>query len=323
MLCLMAPSSRRTALCAAFVLAGLIAAPPAAAQYVEEEPVGRLTIGGNIGALFPGMGDVNENFSVINRFLARDDIRSLSDIDVALVTGLDVRLKLTDRFSVGGNWGAYNARSEFDVTRARVRFYSRTTTYQGSVLYHLPGVVNLQERAQAYVGAGLIYLRSGTVDYELQDKTTNFFLRDGDLAELSGKGKAYGDGSGFLVFVGGSFQLSGRFSVAADFGYRSAAIEDLELDGEEIEGYLERFGTVDDDDDDEDIFREPGDWAIYDFFLRDPNGETVDGRKRTDPKVPEEDMTGCADCPIYFTGGPIEVDYSGFFTQIAFRIHFF
>ena len=66
------------------------------------------------------------------------------------------------------------------------------------------------------------------------------------------------------------------------------------------------------------VIREPGDWAIIDFFMGDPNA-VWDGRKRTDPK----DQGGCADCPLYYSGGPIEVDYSGLFATLSLRVHFF
>jgi len=292
----------------------------ARAQTVDEEPVGRLTIGPQVGILFPGMGDINDNLHVANRFLANDEVRGLDNVNTALVTGLDVRYRLTDRFSIGANWGAVNARSEFDVTRVSARFYSRATTYQFSGYYHFPFATRIDERMQFFAGGGLLLLRAGTVEWGLQPNQANrgSFHPEGDLAELSGRGKASGSATGFSVAGGGSYQLSSRFSLALDFGYRVAKMSDLTIDPNDVEGYYERFGTADENT----TTREPGDWAIWDFFLRDPNATLPDGRKRTDPKVPGSDPTGCDTCPLYYDGGNIEVDFSGFFASVYLRVHF-
>jgi len=302
------------------LLASVLAFGRASAQTIDEEPVGRLTIGGNIGVVLPSMSDVNDNFHVVNPFLNRDEIRNMDDINASLLTGLDLRLKLRDHLSIGFNWGAVAARSSIDVDRADVRFFSRATTYQANLYYHFPFIEAYSERTQLYVGAGLVFLRSGHVEWSLEDHTTNFFLVDGDISELSGKGVATADGNGYSFLVGGSFQLTTRFSIAVDTGYRFAKLDNLEL--QEVEGFRERF-NIDQNDPTQDVFREPGDWAIWDFFFRDPNAQTNDGRRRTDPVVPGEEKTGCDGCPLYYgSGGPIEVDYSGPFTQVSFRVHF-
>jgi len=164
-------------------------------------------------------------------------------------------------------------------------------------------------------------LSSGRVEWSLEDNTINSFRPDGDLAELSGRGKATGSGAGFTVSGGGSYQLSSRFSVAIDVGYRYGKLSDLKINPDDVEGFYERFGTGDGEDN-SDLIREPGDWAIWDFFLRDPNATLPDGRNRNDPKVPGDEKTGCADCPLYYHGGNIEVDYSGFFSSLYLRAHF-
>lgn len=294
----------------------------AQAQFIDEEPVGRLTIGGIIGAQFPGMKDINDNISTVNRFLTIEEVRRMDDVNVALVTGLDVRYKFSDRFSLALTWGALNARSEFDVTRADMRFYSRATTYGANLLYHFPGVVEFNDRLQVYAGGGFMLLQNGLVEWQAIDNTTNFFLEEGNLSEMSGKGTATGSGSGLNLMVGGSFQMGARFSAAVDFGYRFGSLNNLELNDSEFEGLFERFGLGDPDDGEDEIIREPGDWAVYDFFLRDPNSTSFDGRKRTDPREDGLEQTGCGDCPLYYTGGPIEVDYSGPYAQFSFRIHF-
>ena len=308
----------------------MLGARPAAAQLVDEEGVGRLTIGGTLGFQLTAMGDVNDNISVVNRFLDRDLIQPLDKVNVGLLTSLDVRYRLgrtppeepgetasfMDRLSLGFAWGGLNTWSDFDVTRSTVRFFSRATTYYPYILYHFAFIEPLEPRAQVYAGGGPIFLRAGRVEWSLEDNTSNNFLVDGDLAELSGSGKASGSGTGFTLQGGASYQLSPMLSVALDFGYRRARMTNLSLD-EADGGEPERFPGGDGA---EDVTREPGDWAIIDFFLRDPNGE-YNGRNRRDPEE-DDGSGGCPDCPLYYRGGPLEVDYSGAFSTISFRLHF-
>src|SRR5262245_65876837 len=92
--------------CGWFVL-GLVSlvAVPARAQIVNEENVGRLTIGGGVGILLPSMGQVNDNIDVLNPFLAREEVRGLDQIKKALLTNLDIRYRLgnTPRTEPGQN----------------------------------------------------------------------------------------------------------------------------------------------------------------------------------------------------------------------------
>ena len=37
---------------------------------------------------------------------------------------------------------------------------------------------------------------------------------------------------------------------------------------------------------------------------------------------PTDEQTGCDGCPLYYTGGALEVDYSGLIAQFSFRLHF-
>jgi hypothetical protein len=306
-------------------------AQPARAQLVDEEAVGRLTIGGGVGLLVPAMSEVNDNFDVINPFLRRDEIRTLDDVNAGLLTHLDVRFRLgntppeepdeeislLDRLSVGFAWGAINAQSDIDnITRANVNFYSRATTYYPYVLYHLPFLEPTTPRLQLLVGGGPLFVRSGFVEWSLGDSTSNIFLVDGDISELAGRARASGSATGFVLQGGASFMLNSKFSVAADVGYRRAKMSNLTLDG--AVGQDKRF-PGDDDPTTEDVVRRLGDWAVIDFFLRDRNAE-FEGRKRTDP----ETEGGCASCPSpYYEGGDLEIDYSGPFVIVTLRIHFF
>ncbi len=311
------------------ILALALRAAPAGAQLVDEEGVGRLTIGAGLGVQLTSMSDVNQNIDVVNTFLSRSDVRGLNHVNAGVLTQADIRYRLgkspneddptapvsfLKRLELGFSWGGINARSEFDVSWAAARFYSRATMYYPYLLYHLRFIEPIVPRAQVYVGGGPVFLRKGTVDWHLHDFTTNNFLQDGDLAELSGEGKATGSGTGFAFMTGGSFQLNHRFSVALDMGYRRAKLGNIKL--QEAVGDTERFGGTDTGNG-QNIVREPGDWAVIDFFLRNPGGE-FEGRKRTDPV----DQGGCAGCPLYFKGGPMEIDYSGFFTNLSFRVHF-
>jgi hypothetical protein len=304
---------------------------PAFGQLVEEEAVGRLTIGGSIGVVFPSMTEVNRNVDVVNPFLRREEIRSLDHINEALLTGLDIRYRLgqtpkeepdeagtfLDRISVGFSWGAVSARTEItDVTRASVRFFSRATTYYPFVLYHLPFLEASQPRLQLVIGGGPIFLKSGLVEWELEDNTTDgVFKVDGDLTELSGTASASGSALGVVLQAGATIMLNTRFSVGMDAGYRRGRISDLTLDdaaGDLCNGTIGgcRFGEGDPNT--PDIVRRLGDWGVIDFFLRDPNGEWQ-GRNRKDPgpnvRTEEDGTGGCADCPApYYTGGGLDVD---------------
>ncbi len=312
------------------ILVLVLGAMPARAQLVDEEGVGRLTIGGGLGFQLTSMSDVNRNFDIANRALAYGGMRTIDKMKVGVVTNLDVRYKLGQtpseepgetvpfmkRLSVGFAWGAINARSGFSTTRAGVRFFTRSTTYYPYVLYHFPFIENVAPRTSLYAGGGPLFLKAGTVDWGLTDMSINNFLPgpEGDLAEFSGQGSATGTGTGLVLMGGGSFQLNHRLSVAVDAGYRMAKLANVAL--QEAVGDTERFNGSDIPG--QNVIREPGDWAIIDFFMRDPNA-VWDGRKRTDPK----DQGGCADCPLYYSGGPIEVDYSGLFATLSLRVHFF
>lgn len=304
-------------------------AAPARGQLVDEEAVGRLTIGGSVGVLVPSMSEVNRNVSVVNPFLRRAEVRSLDRIHEGILTGLDIRYRLgrtppeepgetisfLQRLSIGFTWGAVSARTEInDITRVLVRFYSRATTYTPYVLYHLPFLEQSQPRLQLMVGGGLVFMRSGYVEWSVDDMTNNIFIPEGDISELAGTAQASGSGTGFMLQGGASYMLNNRFSVAVDMGYRRGKISNLSLD--EAVGQNKRF-PGDEDPATEDIVRRPGDWSVIDFFKRDGNAE-YDGKKRTDPT----DDGGCEDCPLYYTGGDLDVDYSGPFANISFRVHF-
>ena len=96
----------RGRLAAALLLAVLVVPSLARAQLVDEESVGRLTIGLGIGVMVPNMQDVNDNAEIVSRFLARDEIRGLDPIHEGLVTHLDLRYRLSamvaDEYATAG-----------------------------------------------------------------------------------------------------------------------------------------------------------------------------------------------------------------------------
>jgi hypothetical protein len=329
----------RGRLAAALLLAVLVVPSLARAQLVDEESVGRLTVGLGVGVMVPSMQDVNDNAEIVSRFLARDEIRGLDPIHEGLLTHLDLRYRLgtspkeeadeavslLDRITIGFAWGSASAKTQFtDVTRAIARFYSRATTYHPYVLYHLPFLDRSIPRAQLVVGGGPLILQSADVEWIFIDNTSNQFFSDfengvGDISELAGKAEASGSGLGFALQGGGSYMLNSRFSVALDLGYRVAKISDLSLDSAVGQEDL-RFPEPDPGSGD--VIRRPGDWAVIDFFLRDRNA-VYEGRNRTDPGDDDPETGGCAECPLYFPEtGPLEVDYSGPFATISVRVHF-
>jgi hypothetical protein len=110
--------------------------------------------------------------------------------------------------------------------------------------------------------------------------------------------------------------LNRRFSVGLDFGYRLGKISNLKLT--EATGQTDlRFPNPDEVP----VERQPGDWGIIDFFYRDPN-TTYEGRNRNDPPDRDPETGGCDGCPLYYRGGPLEIDYSGLFANVTFRAHF-
>ena len=321
---------RWTAAGLALVL-GAVHVPRAAGQIVDEEGVGRLTIGGGIGVSLTSMSNVNSNLSVANIFLENEEIRSIDKVRSGLLTGLDVRYKLgqtpllpdagdeerisfMDRLSIGFTWGAVNSETGFEVSRATTRFYARSTTYYPYLLYHVPWFEQKLPRTSFYFGGGPLVLSSVAVEWAVGDSTTNNFIEEGDLSEIAGSSAASGSGLGAVVQVGSSFMLNSRFSLAMDVGYRYAKISNIEM--ERAQGQMKRF-PGDDDGNGQTVIRRPGDWSVIDFFERSPEGR-FEARFRPDPM----EEGGCAGCPMYYTGGETEIDFSGFFTNLSFRIHF-
>jgi hypothetical protein len=308
---------------------------PAEAQLVNDEAVGRLSIGSAIGPQVASMKDINDNLTVVNGILRRGEVGPVGKVRVALSTGLDVRFRLgrtppedpetkvtwKDRITLGFTWGGLNAETGINTGDATVRFFSRTTTYTPYLLYQLPYLEKVDQRAGLYVGGGPVFMRNGYIEWKVRDYTHNNFLVDGDISELTGSGKARASGTGFMLMGGASYQLSHRFSVAVDMGYRRAKMTNVTITQGHTPGAwnIEYFPNPAVGDQ----VPDPGDWGIIDFFDRDPNA-VYDGHKRTDPYDPSDPNNGgCSECRApWFKGGPINLDYSGPFTQFSFRVHF-
>jgi hypothetical protein len=249
------------------------------AQLVEEEKVGRLTIGVGVGILLTSMTEVNRNIDVVNPFLNRDEIRSVDPVSDGVLTSLDIRYRLgnspkedpdeaigfLDRITIGFAWGAVNARTGLDdVSRARVRLYTRATTYYPFIMYHLPFLEKVAPRTQLLIGGGPIFLQNAYMEWELEDNTTNIFIPEGDISELAGISNASGSGIGGVLQASGTFMLNSTFSTAVDLGYRYGKISNLVLDN--AQGQDKRF-PGDDDPDSPDVVRRAGDWTVIDFFF--------------------------------------------------------
>jgi hypothetical protein len=287
----------------------------AGAEIVDEEEVGRLTIGLYFGYGGASMDAFNENIGVVNHFLTHQGIQ-IREADTfggsANIEG-ELRYKFGDRFSVGVGVGNAESKSAFDVTFAAVDFYTRTTIWSVMGYYHLPFVQSAEafaavaDRMSIYVGAGPLLLTKGRAHMRITDRTTEpSFNVDGDLIELDGQGDATGTGSGLQGVLGASYMLNSRFSFAGEVGYRVAKISDLEL--VKFEGDIT-------DQEFEDL-REPGNDAILDFFRRERGAREARG-------IPENDIEG--DPIPYYSDfdGPLELDFSGVTLQAAFRIHLF
>jgi hypothetical protein len=327
---------RRLAAVVAVALSGIAGfVPGARAQIVNEEAVGRLTVGAGLGILVPSMSDVDSNFRVVNGILQNHQLRSVKDVNEAVLSYLEVRYRLgrtppeeigteisfKDRISMGFSWGAINAESSFETEQADVLFYARATTYYPHVLYHLPFTEEKLPRLQVMAGGGPLLLRNAYIEWSVHDRTSNTpgFIVDGDLSELAGQSRASADGLGFIVQAASSFQLNKTFSLGLDLGYRFATLSDIQLN--DASGEASRFSSSGGDV----IVRDPGIWSIVDFWKRSRDAEHK-GSRRTDPKRPDEEDEqggGCAGCrDPYFEGGDIDVDFSGPFAAVALRVHF-
>ena len=63
-------------------------------QIVNEEAVGKLTIGAGLGVLVPSMSELDANFDVVNSILQRHQLRSVKDVNEAILSHLEVRYRL-------------------------------------------------------------------------------------------------------------------------------------------------------------------------------------------------------------------------------------
>jgi hypothetical protein len=331
------------------VLVGLglvhLSAHPASAQLYNEETVGRLRIGGTIGGVLSSMSGINDNINVVNGALALDEIRPMDEINVPLLTALEVRYRLgrtpkedpdephrlLDRITLGFAWGALNASSTIDnIQRVSVNLSTRATTYYPYVFYELPFFDSSQPRLESYIGGGPYFLTNGIVDWTLIDFTNNSFIDEPgipDISELAGQANATVSGTGAVLQGGIQFMLNKRFSVSTDFGYRFADLTNLVLVS--AQGQDARFPG------DPANVRRPDDWSVIDFFLRDRNavydGERPGHQEEIDdgvyPPGPWKRDTpktegGCDTCPLYYTGGQLDVDFSGPFASISLWVHF-
>jgi hypothetical protein len=300
------------ALAAAVVL--VVNPIPASSEIVDEEEVGRFTFGLHFGYTQVRMSEYNENIDVVNHWLTNQGIplREAEHLKGSSSIKGELRYKFGKRFSFGLGVGNTEAKSSFYVTFGDVNFYARSTVWSAMGYYHLPFVDNwgeLADRMSLYVGAGPVLLTNGSTHMRIADRTTEpVFDQDGDLIELDGEGDGRGNGGGLQGIAGASYQLNSRFSVAAEVGYRSARINDLELSN--VVGYDRDIAEEDPER------REPLEGAILDFFRRPPGARGERG-------IPSEDIEG-NHIPYYSDHeGPLELDFSGVLAHVSFRVHIF
>jgi hypothetical protein len=294
------------------VLLGLPAV--AGAQIIDEEEVGRFTLGGYVGFAGANMGRFNENIDVVNYFLSNQGIplREADGLNGGASGRAELRYKLSDRWMVGFGVASTEAMSRFTVTLGAVDFYARSTQFIPAVYYNFPFVQNSEkfaavaDRMNMYVGAAPIFFTAGKAHMRITDNSNEpVFNIDGDLGELDGEGDATGTGIGVQGLFGVSYQLTSAISVAGELGYRIGKISDLEI--------VKAEGDVRDDTEDDENRREPGDKAITDFFKRpdERNG------------IPTQDIEG-NHIPYYSDHPtPLDLDFSGFLIHIGMRLHLF
>lgn len=307
---------RRAPLTVAWGLLILAIASPAPlrAQIIDEEDVGRLTLGFMLGYSGNSMGRFNENIGVVNYFLTHQgiQIRPADKLNGGNSVRGEARYKLSESFSVGLGVAGTESQSGFSVTFGGVDFYSRATLWTPSLYYSFPFVrssskfESVADRLILYAGGGPVIIRNARAHMRITDRSREpFFDEEGDVSELSGRGDATGTGLGVQGLIGASYQLTRAISVVGEAGYRHARVTELTV--KNVEGFIEPFTQLDP------VPREPGDQAVYDFF---------DRKKRADG-LPEEDING-AHIPYYSDfDGPLDLDFSGVVLQVGLRLHLF
>lgn len=286
----------------------------ASAQIVDEEDVGRFTLGATVGYAGNSMGRFNENIDVVNYFLTSQGIalREASSFRGGASACAELRYRLSERWIVGLGVANSESKSSFDVTLGAVDFYARSTLFIPSVYYILPFVQKSEafsavaDRMNMYIGAGPVFFTRARAHMQIIDRSNEpVFNIDGDLGELDGAGDVEGTGVGVQGLFGVSYQLTSGLSLAGEVGYRLGKISDLKI--------VKKEGYVRDDTENDENRREPGDQAVIDFFERE---DRADG-------LPGDDIEG-NHIPYYSDyNDKLDLDFSGFLIQLGFRIHLF
>lgn len=300
------------AVVAALVLALVPAG--AGAEIIDEKEVPRLSVGFLLGYAGNSMGRYNENISVVNHFLSTQGIpvREADKLGGGASVQGELRYKFNPQFSLGLGVASLESKSAFSFTLAEINFYARSTAISPMLYYHLPFVqksekfIDVADRMSLYVGAGPVILTKGSTLVRIIDGSNEpQFNADGDMSEIDGEGKATGSGGGFRGLVGGSYQLTGRFSFAAEVGYRYGKITNLKIDETTLRGFERDIGQNDPER------REPLEQAIRDFY----------DRAQRPPALPDMDINR-NHIPYYSDfEGPLELDFSGVTLQVGFRLH--
>lgn len=313
----------RLAVAAALLALAIPAVAPA--EVIDEEEVSHFSMGFLFGYSGTRMTAFNENIDVVNFFLAHqgEPIRAADRLTGSMSGRVELRYKFGQKVSVALGVGNTEAKSAFNVTWAQSNFYTRGVVWSGMVYYHLPFVqsapmfTSLADRMSLYVGAGPVLLTQVSTHVLIVDRTVEqSFMVDGDLGEIDGVADATGsNGLGVQGLVGASWQLTRRFSVAAEAGYRFVKSKDLTVT--HMEGLRHREVETD-----KKARPDPMDQAMYDFFHRE-----LGSRERRDwPGVfiPEKDEIS-GEHILYYSdyGTPLDLDFSGFQAQIGLRIHMF
>lgn len=304
----------RSAVVTGVALIAAIGLAPSAVrgEIVDEKEVGRLSLGFMIGYAGNSMDRYDENIGVVNHFLTHQGIaiREADELSGGASVQGELRWKFNPHFSLGFGAASLQSKSAFSVTLAEINFFARSTALSPMLYYHLPFVqsseafVNVADRMSLYVGAGPVFLSKGYTLARILDRSNEpQFNEDGDLGELDGDLEASGTGVGVRGLIGGSYQLTSRFSFAAEIGYRQAKVTDLTLDT--VRGFERAVGDNDPDR------REPLEQAMRDFF---------DRRERA-AGLPDQDINR-NHIPYYSDfDGPLELDFSGVTLQVGFRLH--
>ena len=278
----------------------LFLAVPAQGVFAED-PVGRISLGINLGASYLTMGDVNDEVNRGNRDLfSEPNWKPMEDLALGFSFRADLKAAVKDPFFI--SLGRGNIRGHTGVAFNRViDVDASTTVYYGRLLWAIPW--RPMENGRFFLGGGPLILR----DMELE------VAHEWDLIPKRPERRETlvmnGSGSGFQLDLAAEYLLSDHMTISLDTGYRWAK-GDLDAWLLTVDNWETRPGQ-DPEPDNQQLF-----WESYlvGAFIADPGTRPADNSQRNFDGPPLDVVE-----PVQGLG----LDFSGARIEVGFRIHFF